>query len=1070
MTEGITQNTIRTRIDLDRDEAEALGAYLSVERATTTTTHGIGTYPVDGRTNGVIYGNQNTSDVPRSMAGQIDMVPGNIYEINAAGIIDKGDGIVRPTDSQYGRDGTRLQVAVTEGDKVINHFDYEPGMKLTTEHSGRKLGFYFADGDLRDNSGQFDVRVRETGVSRSETNIAAIESDPLEFRRTIDSTTDYASIPAPDRALAGLSAGRGIAVDRDNGIVATPDGYRFEMGDNKLNIYLPGQDDPATTFDGRNVIERDGTKWTAETGNYFMPNGAMFRLEYDGDKMKSFELANGDSHVAAWDLNRKDVPTIGRVKDGGYEWRRQQVEAHVGDRSYRLGGYNDGLDDRDITWNMERDGKNIGVMDRDTVVNEAYHVDPSLRGEPGTEQYVRMLRSAIEDQRSTIAGDEEKEGYSRKTAEAIADYILGSNGQYDRYAKAMLANAPSSMLDRAGTSAGSSSSGRSEDLAALVPIIAGLMRSQQAQAPRDAGQLQALQGLAQNPAAVHQLLERPEIQSWIRSGGLQGVLQGPAGPAIMRWLAQNPAIVQEMLRSPAVQSWLQNGGLQALQKSGVLTPDVMRGLQQQMWMQRLLGGMPGNGAGFDSSMDSLAALQQIIGSQGDIAGDYAAQRAAAAGLDPRAFGRQQRQIDPEALAAALGIDPSVLESLGLDRRTLNSRGIPQELFDDDTLRMLRRYGFTPDSLSDAQLLYLLSQRESAFDDNPQGAQVLANALKGAALARYGGPALRGAAARAGAAGSAARAAAGRYGEQAALRGRNALNAGKGLINRLTGRGLSAAESKTGEQFAAWMAGKEFKSAEEAVAAYTKYLGTGGDVAPLTEGEVAACARAFDKAPKAAADAAKGTLKGAAATSDPTAKAFGEWLKRQGEGAFKSSDKAIGAYEKFIGDAVKFSPGERAACEAVFRAQTGAAQGVVAGTAQQTGKAIADKATQEGGKKGAEELAKNLVKEGAEEGAKQTAKSTLRTIAHGAGWAAGGLIDAYFINEGAKEDAARGDGVHIERNKAIGAAIGGTAVAVGVAMCWNPVGWGILGAAGLAAAGSMIGGWLAGAATDKTPKH
>jgi hypothetical protein len=448
----LTTNTVRQTIISDPQQARELGAVLAAERATTTMTRQLGQFEVDGQRNGVVYDRQSTADVERSMAGQITMTPGSVYEINAGGTIDKGGLFGRdvgPEDAQRGRDGTRLQVAVTRDGHVLQRYDYEPGMKISTDVPGARLGFYFADGDLSDNSGRFNVRVQETSVRRTHTNVAVAAADAdgvdaaaVRAARAFDRAPAAGSLPEPTRELATIPAGKGIAVDRDAREIATPDGYRFEFDRNELRVYLPGRTDAesaATTFRGRQVIEGDGTRWTAESGNYHLPNGSMFQLEYDGDRLKRFTLANGDSKVNVTHLDH-DNPRIGSVTGGGYAWRRDQVENNLAARSYRMGGYNDRIDDLDVTWNMERYGANIGRMEDNGVVRAPYAVDPELRGEFGTPQYERMLRSAIEDERSRIAGEHELGGYRRDLSRSIADYLLGRSGAYDQVRQELLAS------------------------------------------------------------------------------------------------------------------------------------------------------------------------------------------------------------------------------------------------------------------------------------------------------------------------------------------------------------------------------------------------------------------------------------------------------------------------------------------------------------------------------------------------------------------------------------------------------------------------------------------------------
>src|SRR3712207_8503598 len=67
--------------------------------------------------------------------------------------------------------------------------------------------------------------------------------------------------------------------------------------DNEVRIDWPGRhhDGSAETrIRGRDVLEGDGTRWTADDGNYVLPNGAMFTL---GDR-KSTRLNSSHANIS----------------------------------------------------------------------------------------------------------------------------------------------------------------------------------------------------------------------------------------------------------------------------------------------------------------------------------------------------------------------------------------------------------------------------------------------------------------------------------------------------------------------------------------------------------------------------------------------------------------------------------------------------------------------------------------------------------------------------------------------------------------------------------------------------
>jgi hypothetical protein len=784
-------------------------------------------------------------------------------------MIDRGGGNVGPLDKQRGRDGTRLQVAITKDGKVLRNYDYKPGMSVSSDVRGAQLGFYFADGSLGDNSGHFDVRVRETSVQSIRAS-AAIGTDPeraaalsRRFAHDLDTVLAAASIPLPSTRLATVPYDRAITADARARLLETPDGYRFEFDPNELRIYRPGDDIiPATTFQGRGATRHDGTTWRADAAaNYYLPNGSMFRLEYDGEWMKRFTLANGDSKIDV--MNGDRGPDFGRIQSGGYRWRRDQVENNVQARSYRMGGFNHGLDDLDVSWNIERHGRNIGRIEGGLVVPERYVVDAGLRGKFGTQQYERMLRAEIEDMRSTIAGEYQRRGMEPRLAETIADFMLGRSGQYDRYARAML----DSKASREGA-------------------------------------------------------------------------------------------------------------------------DLVRQLEEQAWMQRILGGLPNSRVDYASAMVALAELRRVLDAQNRMRGAYDNAREAAVGIDPRAYSAspqisprlcQLLGIDPRALAQS-GIDPRILFTDGIDALTLVSLGA--------NMRTLRALGIEPSGRISPELLHSLQRRESAFDENPRSGQVISNMVKGAAVSPFGGDLAR-------AAGFA--------------RG---------------GRGVPAVWNAPRSAVARSGAGAEARAAGGAV--------------------VRAGAGTETRAGAGAAEGATG------AESTVVTKGFARWLKKLKAADLEkfTAEEAVDAFSKV--NPKDMTAADRAACKAMFDRSTG-------GGAQAAARASATSA-ERAGMSAAERAA---------------ALATARTVAHAAGWAVGGLLDAYFINEGLKADADRGDGSHIERNKAIGASALGTGAAVGAAIGVWFFGWGIVPGmiigATVGAIGAVIGSSV-GASVSAAPSR
>jgi hypothetical protein len=455
---GITRQSVQQQLISNPQLAQELGAFFAAERSTTLQTKSLGTFTVDGQNNGVLYGRLGSRDVNERMAGNIDMVPGNVYRLDADGSIDKNGwwfgGDVSPTDQQEGRSGSRLQVAVLDRDgNVIDRQNYRPGMEISTDVEGARLGFIFADGDLGDNSGHFNVNVRETSATQQATNVGIVAADADGIDRAgrtivdaLDSAPAAASLPEPDLSLSRPPAERGLQVSGNQ--IETTDGYRFQFRDNEVMIDWPGrhQDGSAETrIVGRDVIEGDGTTWQAENGNYVLPNGALFNLSYGDDgSINNFTLVHGDSRVDVSGIGDGD-PRVGRVRDGGIEYRRRAVEDNFGGSTFRMGGTNDGWSDLDIAWNLEREAANVGRLESDNWIlrGAPYVVDPELRPEFGTADYERMLRSEIEDIRSAISGSAMAQGAGRDFGRLLGDHLLSSDGTYDAYAQEMQASAAS---------------------------------------------------------------------------------------------------------------------------------------------------------------------------------------------------------------------------------------------------------------------------------------------------------------------------------------------------------------------------------------------------------------------------------------------------------------------------------------------------------------------------------------------------------------------------------------------------------------------------------------------------
>ena len=464
---GLTSTVVQQTLASDPREAAALGAYFSSTQTAEVVTRDLGTYEVHGEDDGVLYRDQGSRRVVERMQRGPTLTGGSDLAIRAGGEIDKngiwGWGDVSPTDRTDGG-STRLQLAVVRDGQLLEELDFTPDadgamrVSIPEAYEGAELGFYFADGGLSNNSGQFDVRVTESTVRSSETNVSIAAADAegvyeagAAVTEALTAAPPAASLPAPDPALASPAPADSLVVDEATRTAHTPDGYRFQFDNNQVAIYTPDREEtPATLIQGRDVIEADGTTWQAEDGLYVAPNGAMLSLSYDGDTIEDATLVNGDARLEIEGEGWGDGPVrFSEVQGGGYEWRAQQVEQNAAGRTYRLGGYNDGLDDRDVTWNAEVLGENLGVVGdghdpeagRFVVDGQPYVVDPSLRPSFGTEGYERLLRSEIEDQRSTIAGRYQAEGAEPDWSRLMADYMLGRSGSFDAYADAMAQSA-----------------------------------------------------------------------------------------------------------------------------------------------------------------------------------------------------------------------------------------------------------------------------------------------------------------------------------------------------------------------------------------------------------------------------------------------------------------------------------------------------------------------------------------------------------------------------------------------------------------------------------------------------
>lgn len=276
-------------------------------------------------------------------------------------------------------------------------------------------------------------------------NVAVVflDQDGIDGNRVtieLDNAPSAASVPRRARDE------RGIVANRRDDVLETTDGYRFTFADNQVRIDWPGREGGTaeTRFRGNAVIEGDGTRWEAVDGNYVLPNGAMFTLGFDDDgNINDFTLLHGDSRVDVSGIGDGD-PRIGRIRDGGYAFRMERVEGNVEGATFRMGGRNDGRTDRDITWNAEVYGQNIGQIGDDGIDPFAgYSVDPGLRPEFGSQDYERMIRAEIEDVRSILSGNAQAAGATDAYGDAIADYMLGTSGTYDRYANELQSSATS---------------------------------------------------------------------------------------------------------------------------------------------------------------------------------------------------------------------------------------------------------------------------------------------------------------------------------------------------------------------------------------------------------------------------------------------------------------------------------------------------------------------------------------------------------------------------------------------------------------------------------------------------
>lgn len=265
--------------------------------------------------------------------------------------------------------------------------------------------------------------------------IVMLDGDGIDGNRatiTFDSAPGAASVPTSDRDQRGL-----IASPRDQTITTT-DGYTFAFGPNEVRIDWPGREggEAESVFYGNRVIEGDGTEWEATDGNYILPNGAMFTLDFEEDgTLKNFTLVHGDSRVDVGNLG--EDPRVGRVRDGGYAYRMDAVESNFEGATFRMGGYNDRAGEGDVAWNLEHLGQHLGVMTEDGVDPFSnFVIDESLRPEFGTQDYERALRAEIEDLRSMISGGVQSAGGTDAYGDLVADYMLGTSGAYEQYAAA----------------------------------------------------------------------------------------------------------------------------------------------------------------------------------------------------------------------------------------------------------------------------------------------------------------------------------------------------------------------------------------------------------------------------------------------------------------------------------------------------------------------------------------------------------------------------------------------------------------------------------------------------------
>ncbi len=276
----------------------------------------------------------------------------------------------------------------------------------------------------------------EGAIEAGNVAIVMLDGDGIDGNRatiTFDNAPGAASVPTSDRDQRGL-----VASPRDQTITTT-DGYTFSFGENEVRIDWPGREggEAETVFNGNLVIEGDGTEWEAVDGNYILPNGAMFTLDFEEDgRLKNFTLVHGDSRVDVGNLG--DDPRVGRVRDGGYAYRMDAVEQNFEGATFRMGGYNDMAGEGDVAWNVEHLGQHLGVMTEDGVDPFAnFVVDESLRPEFGTQDYERALRAEIEDLRSMISGGVQSSGGTDAYGDLVADYLLGNSGTYDQYANAL---------------------------------------------------------------------------------------------------------------------------------------------------------------------------------------------------------------------------------------------------------------------------------------------------------------------------------------------------------------------------------------------------------------------------------------------------------------------------------------------------------------------------------------------------------------------------------------------------------------------------------------------------------